>query len=134
MIKAKSFKACGAGSWRYFLGFILVFSLSSTIASSQDQVIVSLAVGECNLSLESNEKWNTLRLRAHHPQYKGCHIDKEAMLSVLSAGFSKTESPKLGGHYSSLSLGRLIDYHGCANTWQRPPTMTVDGTPRRVNP
>jgi hypothetical protein len=32
------------------------------------------------------------------------------MLSVLSAAFSKTESPRLEGSYSSLSIGRLIDY------------------------
>jgi hypothetical protein len=32
------------------------------------------------------------------------------MLSVLSVAFSKTESPRLEGSYSSLSIGRLIDY------------------------
>ena len=94
----------------YLLGFILVFSVSGTIASSQEKVIVSSKVGECNLSLESNEKWHTLRLRAHHPKYKGCQIDREAMLSTLKAAFLKTEAPKLEGNYSSLSLGRLIDY------------------------
>ncbi len=94
----------------YLLGFILVFSFSGNFASSQEQAIVSSKVGECNLSLESNEKWHTLRLRAHPPKYKGCHIDKDSMLSVLSAAFLKTESPKLEGNYSSLSLGRLIDY------------------------
>jgi hypothetical protein len=97
-------------SFSYLLGLILVFSLSDTIASSQDQVIVSSKAGECNLSLESNEKWHTLRLRAHNPEYKGCHIDKDSMLSVLGAAFLKTEPPKLEGSYSSLSLGRLIDY------------------------
>ncbi len=94
----------------YLFGFILALSLSETIAFSQDQVIVSAKAGECNLSLESNEKWHTLRLRAHHPEYKGCQIDKDSMLSVLSATFLKTEPPKLEGSYSSLSLGRLIDY------------------------
>ena len=74
------------------LGFILVFSLSDTIALSQDQVIVSSKAGECNLSLESNEKWHTLRLRAHHPEYKGCHIDKDSMLSVLGAAFLKNRT------------------------------------------
>jgi hypothetical protein len=67
-------------------------------------------VGECNLSVESNEKWHTLRLRAHHPKYKGCHIDEASMVSVLSAAFSKTDSPKIEGNYSSLFIGRLIDY------------------------
>ncbi len=110
MIKEKSFKVWDGGPWKHLIGFILVFSLSSAIALSQDQVLVSLRAGECNLSLESNEEWHTLRLRAHHPQYKICHIDKDAMLSVLGAAFSKTEPPKLEGSYSSLSLGRLIDY------------------------
>ncbi len=32
------------------------------------------------------------------------------MLSALSAAFLKTESPKLEGNYSSLSIGRLIDF------------------------
>jgi hypothetical protein len=94
----------------YVLGFILVFSLFGTIASSQEQVIVAWKVGECDLTVESNEKWHTMRLRAHHPEYKGCHIDKDSMLFVLNAAFSKDDSPKLDGSYSSLFIGRLIDY------------------------
>jgi hypothetical protein len=92
------------------LGLILVFSLSGTIASSQERVIVSSKVGECNLTVESNENQHTLRLRAHHPKYKGCHIDKNSMVSVLTAAFLKNDSPKLEGSYSSLFIGRLIDY------------------------
>jgi hypothetical protein len=94
----------------YAIGLILVFSLYRTIAASQENVIISLNVGECSLAVESNDKGHTLRLRAHHPKYKGCQIDKEAVLSTLSATFSKTEWPKLEGSYSSLSIGRLIDY------------------------
>jgi len=97
-------------TFSYLLGFTLVFSLAGTIASSQEQVIVSSKAGECDLTVESNEKWHTLRLRAHHPKYKDCHIDKNSMLAVLNAAFSKTDSSKLGGTYSSLSIGRLIDY------------------------
>ena len=99
----------------HILGFILVFSISGTLASSQEVVIVSSKAGRCNLTVESNEKWHTLRLRAHHPKYKGCHIDKDSMLSVLNAAFSKDDSPKLEGSYSSLSIGRLIDYPGHRN-------------------
>jgi hypothetical protein len=94
----------------YILGLILVFSLSGTIALSQENVLVSLKAGECSLSVESNDKWHTLRLRAHHPKYEGCHITREEMLLALHEAFSKTESPKLEGSYSSLSIGRLIDY------------------------
>ena len=94
----------------YAIGLILVFSLSRTIAASQENVIISLNVGECSLAVESNDKGHTLRLRAHHPKYKGCQIDKEAVLSTLNAAFLKTEWSKLEGSYSSLSIGRLIDY------------------------
>ena len=86
----------------FILGLILVFSLYGEMVASQDEVIVSLKIGECSLTVESNDQWHTLRLRAHHPKYKGCHIDRDAMLSALSAAFLKTESPKLEGSYSSL--------------------------------
>jgi len=84
--------------------------LSGTIVLSQDEVIVSLKVGECSLTVESNDKWHTLRLRAHHPKYKGCQITRDSMFLALSTALLKTESPKLEGSYSSLSIGRLIDY------------------------
>jgi len=92
------------------LGIIAVFSFSGTMASSQERVIVSLKVGECDLRVESIEKERILRLRAHHPKYKGCRIDKNSMVSVLTAAFLKNDPPKLEGSYSSLSIGRLIDY------------------------
>ncbi len=94
----------------YILGFILGDFLSSTIASSQENVIVSLKAGECLLTVESNAKWHTLRLRAHHPKYKGCQITREEMLLALEEAFLRTDPPNLEGTYSSLSIGRLIDY------------------------
>ena len=110
MEKAVSGERMIRRAFSYILGLILIFSFSETIASSQDLVIVSSKVGECELTVESNEKWRTLRLRAHHPKYKGCHIDKDSMFSVLSAAFLKSDPPKLEGSYSSLFIGRLIDY------------------------
>lgn len=94
----------------YIVCLLLVFSLSITIASSQDKVIISSSMGECTLTVEANETWHTLRLRAHHPTGRGCNITKDPMLSALSAAFLKTELPKLEGSYSSLFIGRLIDY------------------------
>lgn len=94
----------------HLLTFILIFPFYSTMALSQEQIIVSSKVGECILTVESDENGHTLRLRAHHPQYKSCQIDRDAISSILKAAFSKTEAPKLEGSYSSLSIGRLIDY------------------------
>jgi hypothetical protein len=94
----------------YISCFMLVFFLGGTGASSRDLVIVSSNVGECVLSVEANDQWHTLRLRAHHPEGRDCHIDKDSMVSILSKAFSKTDAPKLEGSYSSLSIGRLIDF------------------------
>ncbi len=94
----------------YHAVFILVFFLFGTAVSSQEQVIVSLRVGDCNLSVESGENSQTVRLRAHHPKYKGCQIDKDSMTSILDAALSKTDPPNLDRNYSSISIGRLIDY------------------------
>ncbi len=92
------------------IGLILVFSLWGRTAASPEDVVISFNVGECTLSVESNGREPTLRLRAHHPKYKGCQIDQEAMLSALRAAFLKAEEPKLEGSYASLFIGRLIDY------------------------
>jgi hypothetical protein len=94
----------------YILGFILGYFLSCTIASSQENVIVSMKAGECLLTVESNAKWHTLRLRAHHPKYKGCQITRDEMLLALDEAFLRTDPPNLEWSYSSLSIGRLIDY------------------------
>src|SRR4030042_394873 len=94
----------------YIFCFLLFFSLGGTVASAQDQVIVSTNVGVVVPSVEANDNWHTLRLRAHHPQGRGCHIDKDSVVSILSAAFSKTDAPKLEGSSSSLSFGRLIDF------------------------
>jgi hypothetical protein len=92
------------------LGCMLVLSLSAEVAWCGDEVIVSREVGDCRLTVEANDQWHTLRLRAHHPKFRGCNIDRESMRSALGAAFLKTEPPKLEGSYSSLFIGRLIDY------------------------
>jgi hypothetical protein len=94
----------------YPIAFILAIFAFGGAAWSQDLVIVSLIAGECELRVESNEKWKNLRLRAHHPKYQGCHITKDEVVSALDQAFLKKEPPRLEGAYSSLSIGRLIDF------------------------
>jgi hypothetical protein len=62
------------------------------------------------LSLEAEAEWHTLRLRAYHPRYRPCNIDQRTVLVLLDAAFAKTGPSVLQGEYTSLSLGRLIDY------------------------
>jgi len=92
------------------LGMMLIFPLFPALAGPMETVIVASKVGECELRVEANDKWRTLRLRAHHPRHGGCDIDRESMLSTLGSAFSQTGSPKMEGSYSSLYIGRLIDY------------------------
>ena len=90
-------------------GLVLVFSLIAPVESYQVQVIYSMEAGKCSLTVESDNQSHTLRLRVH-PEYNDCHISKDSMLSALKAAFTKTEPPKPEGSYSSLYIGRLIDY------------------------
>ncbi len=94
---------------RRFRRFIAVFLVLPAVAFSQDRAIVSMPVGECTLTVEANERWHTLRLRVR-PETGGCRIEKEPMLSVLKSAFSKTDPPRMEGPYTSLSIGRPIDY------------------------
>jgi hypothetical protein len=93
----------------HFCALVFVLVLYPAMAASEVQVIFSAEAGKCSLSVEANDQWHTLRLRVH-PEYKDCHVGKDSMLSALAAAFSKTESPRLEGPYSSLFIGRLIDY------------------------
>jgi hypothetical protein len=83
--------------------------LSSASYSSQTTVVTSSSVGVCSLTAESDDEWRTLRLRARHPEYKDCTIDKESMLSLLRLALARKESAPAGG-YKTLYVGRLVDY------------------------
>lgn len=94
----------------FFLSLILVSVLSCRNAWPEEATIYSTSAGECKLSVETDDEWRTLRLRAHHPRYKGCRITERDMTTAMEAAFLKTEVSALKGGYSSLSIGRLIDY------------------------
>lgn len=96
-------------SFSFLFGLVLVFFLIAPVEPYQAQVIFSMEAGKCSLTVESDNQSHTLRLRVH-PEYNDCHISKDAMLSALKTAFSKTAPPKPEGSYSSLYIGRLIDY------------------------
>ena len=94
----------------YICILILTLPYSGPALSSQAKTIVTQKAGECILSVESDDAWGTLRLRAHHPEYKNCRVGKEEMVAILREAFSKAGAPKLEGNYTSLFIGRLVDY------------------------
>jgi hypothetical protein len=65
--------------------------------------------GGCSLSLEADDQAGVLRLRVL-PVYPACHATKDSVQKILRAVFSSTDPPKLQGVYTSMYLGRLIDY------------------------
>jgi hypothetical protein len=84
--------------------------LASIPATGGEVVIASVPSGECSLSLEAAENWPTLRLRAGHPKHRPCFIDKESMGRVLSQAFAKPNPEFASRAFTSLAIGRLIDY------------------------
>ena len=86
---------------------VILFSLPS--ASHQARVIYSVDAGACRLTVEADDQSRTLRLRVN-PEGNTCRITRDAMLGALRATFLKTDPPRLEGTYSSLSIGRVIDY------------------------
>jgi hypothetical protein len=103
----------GCIGFRHASALLLIVSLICTLslpsASYQARVVSSMEAGKCRLTVEADDQERTLRLRAH-PEGSNCHITKDAMLTALGAAFSRTEPPRMEGTYSSLSIGRLIDY------------------------
>jgi hypothetical protein len=89
---------------------IFLFLLASSPAGSyQERLIVSANTEACALRVEADEESRTVRLRVQSDR-PGCDVDREAVQRILKTAFSKTDDPRLEGPYSSLFLGRLIDY------------------------
>jgi hypothetical protein len=99
----------GMMAFRALLAAALLL-LASIPATGGEAVIASVPSGECSLSLEAAENWPTLRLRAGHPDYRPCFIDKESMVRVLSQAFTKPHPELASRVFTSLAIGRLIDY------------------------
>ncbi len=89
------------------LALILVFPALCT--AYQQRMVLSMEEGGCSLRVEADDQDRVLRLRVH-PAYPACHATKESVQNILGAVFSPSDPPKLEGVYTSLSLGRLIDY------------------------
>lgn len=91
------------------LGLAIVILIVAPVASYRERFIVSMEAGKCSLTVEVDDESRTIRLRVR-PEGGDCHIEKSSMLETLRNAFSKTDQPKLEGVYSSLCIGRLIDY------------------------
>jgi hypothetical protein len=112
--------------------------LAAVPATGGEAVIASVPAGECILSLEASENWPALRLRANHPNQRPCLIDKASMTHFLSAAFSTPNPTLTSRKFTSLAIGRLIDYPWLVSFLARqasqdPQWDAAAGRPRSVH-
>lgn len=102
----------GRGTGKPALSVVVLFlfiTLPAVAVSYQERLILSTEVGRCSLRVEADDQSRTLRLRAHSDG-PTCAVAKEVMIRTLAAAFAKNDPPRLEGTYSSLFIGRLIDF------------------------
>lgn len=88
---------------------LAILGLAITAPAYEERLILATTVGACSLRMEADDQSHTLRLRVL-PEGPACQLNKTDMQTALQAAFSKADHPKLEGPYTSLFLGRIIDY------------------------
>jgi hypothetical protein len=124
-------------AFRILLASVLLLG-ASIPAPAGEPVIASIPAGECTLTVEAAENWPALRLRARHPAYRPCFIDKAAVVEALTQAFAEPHPILVSREFTSLALGRLIDYPWLARflalrAAQDPNWDAATGKPRRVH-
>ncbi len=95
-------------AFRILLASVLLFGAS--LPAAGEAVLASIPAGECTLAVEAAENWPALRLRAGHPDHRPCFIEKAAVIQVLAQAFSEPHPILIARTFTSLAIGRLIDY------------------------
>ena len=122
---------------RAVIAFVLLL-YACIPAAGGEPVIASVPAGECLLCLEASENWPALRVRASHPNQRSCFIGQETMIQVLSEAFSKPHPTWTSRVFTSLAIGRLIDYPWLVQflalrTAQDPKWNAAKGKPVKVH-
>jgi hypothetical protein len=116
---------------------IALLAIVTPAIPHQERLIVSAEAGTCSLTVEADDEARTVRLRVS-PNGQSCHIEKALMLETLKTAFSKTDPPKLEGVYSSLCIGRLVDYPWLSqyladSAWKDPAWDRKKGKPNKLD-
>jgi hypothetical protein len=124
-------------AFRILLASALLLATGLPLAAGES-VLASIPAGECTLSLEAAANWPALRLRAGHPAHRPCFIEKATVIQVLRQAFSEPHPILIPRTFTSLALGRLIDYPWLVRflalqAAQDPHWDKSAGKPRRVH-
>jgi hypothetical protein len=98
--------------FKRFVGFLgtLFLALLPTAGFAQERVASSSRVGDCELRLEADTKWQTLSMRVRSEDHGDCRIDQQTMAAAIHTALSGTAPPIPRKDYTSLSIGRLVEY------------------------
>jgi hypothetical protein len=123
-------------AFRILLASVLLFG--SSLPAAGEAVLASIPAGECTLTVEAAENWPALRLRAGHPNHRPCFIEKAAVVEALTQAFAEPQPILASRDFTSLALGRLIDYPWLVRflalrAAQDPHWDVTAGKPRRVH-
>jgi hypothetical protein len=115
-----------------------LFLIARIPAAGGEPIIAPVPAGECTLSLEMAANWPSLRLRASHPEHRPCFIDKSAVIRALMEAFSGPHPALASREFTSLAIGRLIDYPWLVQflalrAAQDPQWDAAAGKPRRAD-
>jgi hypothetical protein len=93
---------------------VLFLTLPAGAAAYQARLILSVQAGTCALRLEADDEARSLRLRVL-PDNPRCRPAREVVVSFLKDAFARLDPPRPEGTYTSLYLGRLVDFPWLCN-------------------
>jgi hypothetical protein len=94
---------------RFVYTLILFFVFPAPGNSYRERLILSMDTDGCSIRFLVDDESGTMRLRIQ-PEYPRCVATKDDIRKILKTIFSKTDPLLLNETYTSLYLGRLIDY------------------------
>jgi hypothetical protein len=84
--------------------------LSGVPAGAEDRLIAGSTTGECTLRVEAAASGPALRLRVSPAGAGPCRVEPGTVLEVLERAFAALGRTEPGRKFTSLAIGRLIDY------------------------
>lgn len=92
---------------RPLLPVLILVVAPAGAAASPERRVAAIEAGGCELSLGADEPGRTLRLRV--TPY-GCRVSRASVEQLLDLAFARVDPPRLDGPYTSLFIGRLVDF------------------------
>lgn len=115
-----------------FLAALCAMQLTVPVRAD-DVLLAALPVGDCALRVEmQTQEPNVLLVRASHPRYAECRIDEASLRGAIGQALSSPTARQ--ARYSSVFLGRLVDYPWLSTHLARAAAADPAWSPRTGKP